>query len=175
MLERILETGAACTIGAVKIPAAESSRFGILQTDARGAVNGFQENPEVGTEVPDEPGTCLGSMGIYIFEAKELERRLLTDAELDDATSHDFGKDILPRVVEDGEGVWAHAFESAGYERGDPYWRDVGTIGACFESNLDLCNVTPAFNLWNSPLCVGSTGAPRVLRHGLRGGSAFLW
>ena len=149
MLEQHLETGAACTVGAVKIPAAEAPRFGILQTDARGSVVGFQEKPEVGSEVPGEPGTCLGSMGIYIFEAKALVTRLLADAEMGDETDHDFGKDILPRMVEDGEGVWAHAFESAGEEGGEDYWRDVGTLDAYFEANLDLCSVIPAFNLYD--------------------------
>lgn len=149
MLEHHVESGASCTIGAVKIPASEASRFGILETDERGSVHGFQEKPEVGTEIPGEPGTCLGSMGIYIFEAKELERRLIADAQMGVESSHDFGKDILPRMVADGEGVVAHPFENAGEEGGDPYWRDVGTLEAYFETNLDLCNVTPLFNLYD--------------------------
>jgi len=149
MLQHHVASGASCTIGAVKIPASEAPRFGILETNAQGAVTGFQEKPQVGTEIPGEPGTCLGSMGIYIFEAKEFERRLIADAELEGETSHDFGKDILPRMVADGEGVVAHAFENAGDEGGEPYWRDVGTIESYFDTNLDLCSVTPAFNLYD--------------------------
>ncbi len=151
MLEHHIESGAACTIGAVEIPKEDSSRFGVLETDAASRVHGFQEKPEEGgAEIPGKPGRCLGSMGIYIFEAKELERRLIADAELGPESSKDFGKDILPRMVEDGSNVQAHPFESVGQENADaPYWRDVGTIEAYFESNLDLCNVTPSFNLYD--------------------------
>lgn len=150
MLAQHLESGAACTIGAVEIPVEDSSRFGILEVNTSGAVVGFQEKPPVGTEIPGKPGTCLGSMGIYIFEAAELADRLRADSELGDLSSHDFGQDILPAMVEDGAAVHTHAFESAGSESTDPpYWRDVGTIDAYFEANLDLCSVTPEFNLYD--------------------------
>lgn len=150
MIEQHVESGAACTIGAVEIPADEAPRFGILQVDAQNAITGFQEKPEQGAEIPGKPGRCLGSMGIYVFEAAELERRLLADAELAGESSHDFGKDVLPRMVEDGASVFAHRFEDvADPTRATPYWRDVGTIDAYFESNLDLCSVTPEFNLYD--------------------------
>jgi glucose-1-phosphate adenylyltransferase len=150
MLEQHVASGASCTIGAVEIPASEAPRFGILEVDANSTVTGFQEKPAVGTEIPGRPGTCLGSMGIYIFEAEELERRLLADTELGDESSHDFGKDILPRMVEDGTHVVAHSFEDVGGQPGErPYWRDVGTLDAYFDANLDLCSVIPAFNLYD--------------------------
>ncbi len=150
MLVQHIESGVACTIGAVEIPAEEAPRFGILEIDEGSAVTGFQEKPSVGTEIPGKPGQCLGSMGIYIFEAAELERRLLADAELEGESSHDFGKDILPRMVEDGTRVAAHSFEDVGAEEGGrPYWRDVGTLDAYFEANLDLCSAVPAFNLYD--------------------------
>jgi len=151
MLAQHVESGAACTIGAVEIPADEASRFGILEVDGASAVTGFQEKPVTGaTEIPGQPGTCLGSMGIYIFEAKELIDRLRADAELGDQSSHDFGKDILPSMVEDGASVYAHAFQAVGMnEDNRPYWRDVGTIEAYFDANLDLCSVVPSFNLYD--------------------------
>jgi glucose-1-phosphate adenylyltransferase len=151
MLAQHIDSGAACTIGAVEIPSEEAPRFGILEVDADSSVTGFQEKPDSGaTEIPGKPGTCLGSMGIYIFEAEELAARLRFDAELGDQSSHDFGKDILPRMVEEGSRVVAHSFQDADPAHKDkPYWRDVGTIGAYYDANLDLCSAIPAFNLYD--------------------------
>jgi glucose-1-phosphate adenylyltransferase len=145
--------GAKCTIGAVEIDADESSRFGILEVDAHSRVTGFQEKPERGTEIPGKPGRCLGSMGIYVFERDELIRRLEEDMAKTEGTSHDFGKDVLPAMVEDGTLVVAHSFvdvdrEHQGEGR-EPYWRDVGTLDAYFDANLDLCQVLPSFNLYD--------------------------
>ncbi len=147
MLEAHIRNKVALTIGAVRIPAEESRRFGVFECDEAGRVLSFLEKPERGPEVPGEPGTCLGSMGIYIFEATELVRRLREDAELGDSSSRDFGKDIIPRMIEDVP-VQAHFFEGLD---GDPrpYWRDVGTIDAYFDANLDLCNVQPQCNLYD--------------------------
>jgi glucose-1-phosphate adenylyltransferase len=152
MLAQHVESGAACTIGAVEIAKEEASRFGILEVDAHGAVTGFQEKPKSGcAEIPGKPGTCLGSMGIYIFRTEELMTRLHADAELGDASSHDFGKDILPAMVTEGDEVYAHSFRDMGGGGPDerPYWRDVGTIEAYYDANLDLCSVVPSFNLYD--------------------------
>lgn len=151
MLEQHIASGSACTIGAVEIPAHEASRFGILEVDAESNVTGFQEKPKRNaTEVPGKPGICLGSMGIYIFEADELAARLRFDAELGDASSHDFGKDILPRMVDEGSRVVAHSFVDADAAHVEqPYWRDVGTIEAYYDANLDLCSAVPAFNTYD--------------------------
>ena len=150
MLEQHVESGASCTIGAVEIPADEAPRFGILEVDAQSTVTGFQEKPERGTEIPGKPGTCLGSMGIYIFNAEELASRLRFDAELGEQSSHDFGKDILPRMVEEGSHVVAHPFRDADPAHADrAYWRDVGTIEAYYDANLDLCSAVPAFNTYD--------------------------
>ncbi len=145
MLTQHLENEAALTIGAVRIPAAESKRFGILQTDAERRVLAFQEKPDVGEEIPGDPGFCLGSMGIYIFETEELIRRLRADAVLE-GSSHDFGNDIIPRMIGDVL-VQAHAFEGLDGNK-NPYWRDVGTIDAYYEANLDLCSVAPYFIIY---------------------------
>ncbi len=152
MLQEHIDRSATVTIGAVKIPADESSRFGIFETDVRSRVLSFQEKPEDGKQIPGEPGYCLGSMGIYIFETAELIRRLEEDAALGDASSHDFGGDIIPRMIEDGTSVYAHHFRDVGgLDDPDriPYWRDVGTIDAYYEANLDLCSVEPQFNLYD--------------------------
>ena len=147
MLWEHLRRGAACTIGAVKVPATESPRFGIFETDVESRVLSFEEKPAHGKEIPGQPGYCLGSMGIYVFETEELIRRLREDAEMGDSSSHDFGRDIIPRMTGDGS-VYAHAFsDQDGHD--PPYWRDVGTIDAYYEANLDLCSVAPAFNLYD--------------------------
>lgn len=153
MLSEHVESGAACTIGAVEIDASEAPRFGILQVNSESQITGFQEKPAEGAEIPGKPGRCLGSMGIYIFEKRELIRRLQEDAAKTTGTNHDFGQDVLPLMVENGAKVIAHSFEDVDKTQvdggGSPYWRDVGTLDAYFEANLDLCSVTPKFNLYD--------------------------
>lgn len=149
MLEEHVLTEAQVTIGAVRIPQDQSHHFGILETDGSGRVTGFQEKPQHGTEIPGDPGHCLGSMGIYLFEKDELLRRLYEDAELQDS-SHDFGNDVIPRMIEETN-VRAHHFHDAtgGARSPQPYWRDVGTIESYYEANMDLCRVHPKFNLYD--------------------------
>lgn len=147
MLREHVQNEAALTIGAVKIPLEESDRFGVFEAGTDGRVVAFQEKPKDGAQIPGQPGWCYGSMGIYIFETDELVRRLREDAEMGTESNHDFGKDIIPRMVEESR-VFAHAFiDQDGQD--PPYWRDVGTLDAYFESNLDLCSVEPKFNLYD--------------------------
>ena len=148
MLREHIERGAALTIGAVKVPVEESRRFGIFEVDREDRVVSFREKPERGPELPGEPGVCLGSMGIYLFSARELVRRLTEDAGRGAGeTSHDFGHDVIPRMI-DESAVYAHHF--ADPRSAEPYWRDVGTIQAYYDANLDLCSVEPRFNLYDS-------------------------
>jgi glucose-1-phosphate adenylyltransferase len=155
MLMDHVAAGAKCTIGAVEITSEEASRFGILEIDKDSHVTGFQEKPESGaTEIPGQPGKCLGSMGIYIFEKEELIKRLEEDLAKTTGTSHDFGNDVLPAMVADGTKVISHSFREvvapgAAPNDDPPYWRDVGTIDAYYDANLDLCSVTPKFNLYD--------------------------
>ena len=149
MLQQHIESGAALTIGAVQVPVEESPRFGIFESDHGKRILSFQEKPARGPELPNRPGYCYGSMGIYLFETGELIRRLREDADLGKESSHDFGKDIIPRMIDESP-VYAHDFVDAGTGARDPYWRDVGTIDAYYEANLDLCNVEPQFNLYDS-------------------------
>jgi glucose-1-phosphate adenylyltransferase len=147
MLAEHLANQAQVTIGAVRIRQEEAVRFGILEIDASGRVVGFEEKPKRGKEIPGQSGWCLGSMGIYIFEAQELERRLRADSELGEQSSHDFGKDVIPRMIRETR-VFAHHF--ADRDGGEtPYWRDVGTLDSYYEANMDLCSVQPKLNLYD--------------------------
>jgi glucose-1-phosphate adenylyltransferase len=148
MLREHLIHRSALTIGAVKIPVAEAPRFGIFECNERGRVLSFAEKPKTGAkEIPTQPGFCLASMGIYIFETEELIRRLKADADLGPESSHDFGKDIIPRMINEAP-VYAHNFLDV--EGGvDPYWRDVGTIDAYYDANMDLLSVKPKLNLYD--------------------------
>ena len=148
MLEQHLDTKAALTIGAVKVPVSESRRFGIFEVDEQGNVLSFEEKPRKGKEIPGQPGFCLGSMGIYIFETAELVRRLKADAARGSESSHDFGKDMIPRMIGEAP-VLAHRFQDMKLPESEPYWRDVGTLEAYFDANMDLCSVQPQFNLYD--------------------------
>jgi glucose-1-phosphate adenylyltransferase len=147
MLREHLAHEAKLTIGAVKIPAAEAFRFGILQTDPSGRVTGFHEKPRQNApEIPGEPGFCLASMGIYVFDTKEMVKRLHEDQAMPRDQSGDFGQHVIPRMIADVP-VFAHHFRGLPGDR-NPYWRDVGTIEAYFDANMDLCSVAPQLNLY---------------------------
>ena len=147
MLTRHCEEQAALTIGAVRIPKEDAFRFGILQCDEHGNITAFQEKPKSGAaEIPGDPGYCLASMGIYVFETTELIRRLEQDQAMTDDMSGDFGTHIIPRMIQESK-VLAFHFRGLNDEV-NPYWRDVGTIGAYFEAQMDLCSVAPLLNLY---------------------------
>lgn len=128
MLEYHKEKNAACTIAVIDVPLEEASRFGILNTHADGEIYEFDEKPE-------KPKSTHASMGIYIFSYKELRKYLIEDDE-NKYSSHDFGKDVLPAMLNAGERMFAYPFEG--------YWKDVGTIDSLWEANMDLLdpNVT---------------------------------
>jgi glucose-1-phosphate adenylyltransferase len=149
MLREHLIHRAELTIGAVKIPASEARQFGIFEVNERGRVTSFVEKPkENAPEIPGQPGYCLASMGIYVFETDELVRRLKFDAELGVNSSHDFGKDIIPKMINEAP-VYVHRFIDRDNGADSPYWRDVGTIDAYFEANMDLLSVKPKLNLYD--------------------------
>ncbi len=145
MLRAHLTCGAAATIAALDVPLEEATRFGILQTDVSGRVTGFQEKPARPAPLPGHPGVALASMGIYIFEARTLIDALREDAQ--QPTSHDFGKDIIPALI-GRVPVYAYHFSDEN-KKAAMYWRDIGTLDAYFEANLDLCHVNPEFNLYD--------------------------
>ena len=147
MLDIHIARGACLTVAAIEVPLSESRRFGVLNADEDSRVTGFQEKPATAAGTPWNPNVCLGSMGIYIFDVQVLVRELLRDAE-DPASSHDFGKDIIPHLVATGERVYAYLFWDEN-KKESKYWRDVGTLDAYYEASMDLVAVDPIFNLYD--------------------------
>ena len=145
MLRFHLETGAKLTLAVIEVPRSEASRFGILQVDERQRVIGFQEKPQQPATIPGSPDLTLASMGVYIFDTDVLVRALESDAV--QQTTHDFGKDIIPALISH-EPVYAYSFYDEN-KKSSKYWRDIGTLDAYFEANMDLCQVNPEFNLYD--------------------------
>ena len=144
MLRRHLDAQAKMTIGVIEVPIAEASRMGVLEVDRDFRVVGFEEKPANPKPIPGREDVALASMGIYLFETDTLVRQVSLDAKTE--SSHDFGKDIVPRMVESGEAVYAFPFQDEA--TGEPgYWRDVGTIDAYFEAHRDVMGERPKFDL----------------------------
>jgi glucose-1-phosphate adenylyltransferase len=142
--------GARATVGCIEVPVGRASGFGIVQLGVDGRIVGFLEKPASPPGLPGRPDVTLASMGIYAFDAAFLQEVLQRDAR-DPGSAHDFGKDILPRLVSDGEAVFAHDFAGScvGHAGAQPYWRDVGTVDAYWEANLDLTHVVPDLDLYD--------------------------
>jgi glucose-1-phosphate adenylyltransferase len=153
MLYEHVDRGANMTVGCVEVPIEEAARqLGVMEVDDGFRIRGFQEKPELPRAMPGRPGCCLGSMGIYVFDADFLYDHLEDDA-LDESSSHDFGHDLIPKLIA-GEGrVYAHRLRDSTAQMGEgdsePYWRDVGTLDAFWEANLELTRVQPALNLYD--------------------------
>jgi glucose-1-phosphate adenylyltransferase len=151
MLLSHIESGAGVTVAGIRVPVHEANQFGVLQADASGLINEFLEKPEHPTPLPDDPDHVLASMGNYIFSIDTLRRAVTEDAN-DEDSDHDLGGNIIPMLVETGE---AYVYDFAdndvpgSTERDRDYWRDVGTLDAYFEANMDLISVDPVFNLYN--------------------------
>ncbi|HSQ03768.1 MAG TPA: sugar phosphate nucleotidyltransferase, partial [Burkholderiales bacterium] len=151
MLAAHVRAQADVTIACVQVPLADARSLGVMAVDAQQRVVDFSEKPPNPVGMPDKPTHALGSMGIYLFGAEFLYRALLDDAE-DTSSVHDFGRDIIPRLIRERRRVYAHPFEesSVGLEpSGRPYWRDVGTVDAYWEANMELTKVVPALNLYD--------------------------
>ena len=131
MIEQHARTNAACTVAAIEVPMEEASRFGILNVNEDGTIYEFEEKPK-------QPKSNLASMGIYVFSASKLYDYLEQDNEKTD-TENDFGKNILPTMLNDGEKMVAYKFEG--------YWKDVGTIQSLYEANMDLLGDIPKINV----------------------------
>jgi glucose-1-phosphate adenylyltransferase len=145
MLRFHKERGAAVTVGTIEISAQEARRFGVLSVDATDRVTGFVEKPQDPPATPGSPDVVLGSMGIYVFDTGVLLKALEADAVR--ATSHDFGKDIIPALLSEVP-TYAYRFYDEN-KKASKYWRDIGTLDAFYDANMDLCGVDPEFNLYD--------------------------
>jgi len=153
---------AAATLGAVVIPLEEGSRFGILETDAEGRVNSFEEKPA-------EPRGTLGSMGIYVFSRETLTHVLIEDARAAETgvppTQHDFGRNIIPAMLARGERVYAYPFTG--------YWQDVGTIQSYWDAHMELLGDHPAFDLYDPSWVIHTRSEERPPAH-IRSGAQVV-
>ncbi len=150
MLAQHVESGADVTVGCVEVPRMEAVGYGVMKVDETDRIVDFVEKPADPPAIPGIPDQALASMGIYVFSRKFLFDLLLEDAE-NESSSHDFGKDIIPGIVRNGKAM-AHRF-SASCVRSDreaaPYWRDVGTIDAFWQANVDLTDFIPALDIYD--------------------------
>ncbi|MFL1460978.1 glucose-1-phosphate adenylyltransferase [Roseococcus sp. DSY-14] len=159
MLRQHVEAGAEVTVSCIAVPREEARGFGVMAVDGAGRITDFVEKPADPPAIPGQPGLALASMGIYVFDTRFLLEELRRDAA-DAASSHDFGKDVIPRLVARGRAV-AHRFERSCVRSASetaPYWRDVGTVDAYWEANLDLTDVLPALDLYDAEWPIWSYG-----------------
>jgi glucose-1-phosphate adenylyltransferase len=151
MLKDHVDSGLGCTVGCIEVPRAEASAFGVMAIDHDRKIVEFMEKPANPPAMPGNDAVSLASMGIYIFNAQYLYA-LLKDDIANPLSSHDFGKDVIPRVVAEGQAI-AHPFSMScvtSTPEATPYWRDVGTIDAFWEANLDLASVTPELDIYDT-------------------------
>ncbi|HSB99673.1 MAG TPA: glucose-1-phosphate adenylyltransferase [Burkholderiaceae bacterium] len=151
MLRDHVEQGAGCTIGCIEVPRKEACALGVMSIDASRRITAFAEKPADPAAMPGREDVSLASMGIYVFDAEYLYR-LLDEDLADPASSHDFGKDVIPRAVVDGNAA-AHPFAMsciANPNGAPPYWRDVGTIDAFWSANLDLASIDPELDIYDT-------------------------
>jgi glucose-1-phosphate adenylyltransferase len=146
MLRFHLDHHAALTLATIEVPLADSRRLGIVVVDEADRITGFLEKPRDPIPIPGSPEFVLGSMGVYIFEIEVLIQALENDAVR--STTHDFGKDIIPALIEGRMSAFAYRFYDEN-KKASKYWRDIGTLDAYFEANMDLCQVNPEFNLYD--------------------------
>ena len=150
MLQQHVNQGADVTVGCMEVPRAEASGFGVMAVDASDTIIEFVEKPDDPPPMPGKPDTSLASMGIYVFTTRFLFEQLKRDAA-DPQSTRDFGKDIIPYLVKHGKAV-AHRFSEScvrGKDEGGVYWRDVGTLDAYWEANIDLTHIIPQLDMYD--------------------------
>ncbi len=146
MIARHVERQADVTVGVVEVPIAQARHFGVMSIDGEGRATEFVEKPAHPEAVPGNPDTVLASMGIYVFNTAFLYEQLIKDADTGDS-QHDFGRNLIPSLIQRYR-VMAHPFRDAHTGR-QAYWRDVGTVDAYWQANMELVGVTPELNLYD--------------------------
>jgi glucose-1-phosphate adenylyltransferase len=149
MLAAHAASAADVTIACIEVPIEDAKSFGVMSVDQYQRIVAFHEKPEQPTPLASDPTQALASMGIYIFNAKFLYEQLIRDAD-DRGSTHDFGHDIIPHLVSRYR-VFSHRFSEScvGIQNSAPYWRDVGTVEAYWEANMELAKITPDLNLYD--------------------------
>ena len=152
MLQSHISSGAECTIAGIRVPRSEASAFGIIDADSDGKMNRFLEKPADPPGLPDSPDESFASMGNYIFNAKSFVECLTRDA-VDPTSKHDMGGDVVPYYVNKGT-AWVYDFTKndvpGSTDKDRNYWRDVGTIDAYWDANIDLTATDPLLNLYDT-------------------------
>ena len=151
MLQQHVDSGADVTIGCLEVPRMEATGFGVMAVDEKDRITAFVEKPKDPPGIPGNPDMALASMGIYVFETAALADHLRRDAQTQ-GSSRDFGKDIIPYIVQHGKAV-AHRFAAScvrSEQETEAYWRDVGTVDAYWEANIDLTETLPALDLYDN-------------------------
>ena len=148
LLAMHVDSGAPCTAGAIEVPRMDATAFGVMAVDAADRITAFVEKPADPPAISGQPDQALASMGIYVFDAGFMYEELARDAA-DANSSHDFGKDIMPNLVARGLAV-AHRFSHSCVPLKEPYWRDVGTIDAYWQANIDLTDVEPPLDMYDT-------------------------
>ncbi len=140
------EKSADLTIAALKVPVADARQFGVMQIESDGRIVGFEEKPSVPKTIPGDPGHALVSMGIYVFKARFLFEQLCIDATRS-GSAHDFGRNIIPSII-DTHRIFAFPFLDEN-RKSAAYWRDVGTLDAYYDANMDLISIDPLLNMYD--------------------------
>jgi glucose-1-phosphate adenylyltransferase len=146
MIRAHIEHSADLTIGCISVPRKDGIHFGVMNLDKEDRVASFLEKPREPPGLPDAPNECLASMGIYVFTARAMYELLCQDATRA-ASDHDFGKNIIPGILQ-AQRVYAYRFRDQN-RKAVPYWRDVGTLDAYYQANMDLIEVDPVLNLYD--------------------------
>jgi len=147
MIAAHVASNADITVGCIPVPIEEASAFGVMSVDQDGHIREFAEKPEEPKPISGMHNRALASMGIYVFSTEFLRNQLATDSK-DDSSSHDFGKNIIPKAIANHARVFAFRFMNA--NTGAPgYWRDVGTVDAYWEANIDLATIRPDLDLYD--------------------------
>ncbi|MBW3541928.1 MAG: glucose-1-phosphate adenylyltransferase, partial [Planctomycetes bacterium] len=157
LIRRHVDSGAVATLACIPVPLSESRHFGVIEVNDALRVTGFVEKPEKTDPMPDDPSSFLASMGIYVFDARFLFDELCRDAT-DTSSGHDFGHNILPSII-DKHHVQAYPFRDRNTGKMH-YWRDVGTLEAYYEANMDLVAVEPELNMYDQSWIIRTYNPP---------------